>query len=152
MYCPRCAKEFAPETSFCRTCGLSLDGISQIVNGEAETAPEVRSKPNFNMMRIGIGLFILGLVLGLLNAAFRSFGLFPEEYGKVVFLVVVAMGMLCLGAGFIFPKKYYVKKKAKETLSPPTGKLDQLPSADRNIDLVPPMSVTEKTTRDLKRS
>ena len=60
MYCPRCAKEFESGTSYCRTCGLSLDGVAAIVKGEAETEPEMRTAPNGKLMRIGIGTFILG--------------------------------------------------------------------------------------------
>jgi hypothetical protein len=156
MYCPRCAKEFTPDTSYCRTCGLELGPVSELVNGDLATAPEVRSRPNFKLFRIGFGIFILGMVVGLLNGALKGFGLFPDEYGKFVFLSFIAAGMLCLGAGFVFPKKYYVKKKRKEQLGEAetpaltTGKFEGLPSADRNIDIAQPVSITERTTRNLR--
>lgn len=155
-YCPRCASEFTPDTSFCRTCGLELDGVRAIVTGEASTAPDLRSRPNFKMMRIGVGLFILGLVIGLLNGALRGFDWFPQQYGKLVFLLCAAAGMLCLGAGFVFPRKYYVKKDRKDGVKgnnlagPSTGKLDQLSPANTDADLNRPMSVTERTTRNLR--
>ncbi|MBK7934199.1 MAG: hypothetical protein IPK01_12040 [Acidobacteria bacterium] len=111
LYCPRCGKGFASETSFCRTCGLSLDGVSEIVNGEAESAPEMVSRPNFKLMRFGIGLFIFGTVIGLATAAVRDFDLFPQAYGKLVFMAIVAPGLLLLATGFLFPKKQYKKRK-----------------------------------------
>src|SRR5438445_383341 len=102
LYCPRCGKQFSSGTAYCRTCGLSLDGVSKIVTGEAADAPITTSRPNFKVMRIGIGLFILGLAIGLINGAVRDLGLYPDAYGKMVFLALVAVGMLTLGAGFLF--------------------------------------------------
>src|SRR3954468_13993790 len=63
MYCPRCANKFESGTSYCRTCGLSLDQVSAIVSGEKESQPLVKSGPNRDLMRYGIGTFILGLVV-----------------------------------------------------------------------------------------
>lgn len=167
LYCPRCGKQFTEGTSFCRTCGLSLDGVSQIVSGEDESKPVVTRRPNFKLFRIGISLFILGLVIGLINGALKDFELFPQSYGKLVFMLFVAAGMLTLGAGFLFPKKKYTKQKPSSA-SPDTGvKLDTAPLArslntahtsaddivfpkdDREIEKNPAASVTEHTTRNL---
>ncbi len=163
LYCPRCGKGFASETSFCRTCGLSLDGVSEIVNGEAESAPEMVSRPNFKLMRFGIGLFIFGLVIGLLNGALKDFNLFPQAYGKFVFMAMVALGMLMLGAGFLFPKKQYKKQKPSlkgepklrtaplnEQLNPANANDIVFPIDTRELKPVAVGSVTEGTTRNLK--
>lgn len=167
MYCPRCGKQFDLGTSYCRTCGLSLDGVSDIVSGESESEPVVTSRPNFKLFRIGIALFMLGLVIGLINGALKDFELFPQSYGKMVFMLFVAAGMLTLGAGFLFPTKKYTKRKPP-TASPNTGvNLDTAPLADslnaahtrsddivfpkddREFEKVPAASVTEHTTRNL---
>lgn len=162
LYCPRCGKGFASETSFCRTCGLSLDGVSEIVDGEAESAPQMVSRPNFKLMRVGIGLFIFGLVVGLLNGALKDFDLFPQAYGKLVFMAMVALGMLMLGAGFLFPTKHYKKRKPpsksptlgtatpKEQLNPAGLNDIILPINTRELEPVAVGSVTESTTRNLK--
>jgi hypothetical protein len=162
MYCPRCAKEFAPGTAYCRTCGLSLDQVAAIVSGERETEPEVKRGPNRNLMRYGIGFFILGTVIALANAMIKDLGLFPEAIGKYIFMSFVILGMLLIGIGVVFPQKRYVKKKgpaARESdqqTALATAHLDRLPSADRNIDEIAsisntrePESVTEHTTRQL---
>ena len=153
---------FASETSFCRTCGLSLDGVSEIVSGEAESAPEVVSRPNFKLMRFGIGLFIFGLVIGLANGALKDFDLFPQAYGKLVFMVTVALGMLMLGAGFLFPTKQFKKRKpkspseipdtasVKEQLNPASLNDIVFPVDTRELEPVAVGSVTENTTRNLK--
>ena len=164
LYCPRCGKQFTSETSFCRTCGLSLGGVSEIVNGESETAPEMVSRPNFKLMRFGIGLFIFGLVIGLINGALKDFDLFPQAYGKFVFMAMVALGMLMLGAGFLFPTKQYKKRKpasrtqtpdtapSKEKLNPASVSDIIFPIETNELEPVPVGSVTENTTRNLDKN
>lgn len=155
MYCPRCSKQFDPGTSYCRTCGLALDGVSDIVSGQAESEPIVTRRPNFKLFRIGIGVFILGLVIGLINGALKDFELFPQSYGKLIFMLFVAAGMLTLGAGFLFPTKKYSKRKPSELgaskkpqLAEPKHANDIVFPADTR-ELEPVASVTEHTTRDL---
>ncbi len=172
LYCPRCSNQFGDGTSYCRNCGLSLDAVSKIVNGEAANAPEIQTRPNFKLMRLGIGLFILGLVIGLINGALRDFGLYPDSYGKMLFLVIVAAGMLLLGAGFVFPKKTYKKRKALAAdehqaqstpfnTTPLAGELNaasvdadpiQFPTNTPIPENQPVGSVTESTTRQLRQA
>ncbi|MEQ1642724.1 MAG: hypothetical protein ABL959_04695 [Pyrinomonadaceae bacterium] len=162
LYCPRCSNQFSDGTSYCRKCGLSLDAVSKIVTGEAASAPEIQTRPNFKLMRLGIGLFILGLVIGLINGALRDFGLYPDAYGKMLFMVIVAAGMLLLGAGFVFPTKKYKKRKVTEEpeikldTSPLAGQLEaarlnvnEVDSFNNDRENVPVASVTEHTTRNL---
>lgn len=167
LYCPRCGKQLNEGTSYCRTCGLSLDGVSNIVSGESESKPVVTRRPNFKLFRIGIALFILGLVIGLINGALKDFELFPQSYGKLIFMLFVAVGMLTLGAGFLFPTKKYTKRKPSTVSTDPDNKLDtsplagslnearpdldnvQFPKDDREFEKIPVPSVTEHTTRNL---
>lgn len=164
LYCPRCAKAFTTGTSYCRTCGLELGGIVKIVSGDAENAPVTVSRPNFNAIRYGVVLMIIGLVIGLLNGALRDFNLYPDRYGKVVFMVFIALAMLTMGSAFLFPVKRYTKRKNADDDTP--VKLDtaplagELPPADTNEIVFPanlrepvmaePGSVTERTTRHLE--
>src|SRR5690348_9753079 len=140
MYCPRCAKEFESGTSYCRTCGLSLDSVAAIVKGEAETEPEFKTGPNRDLTRFGIGSFILGTVIALGNAMVRDLGLWPYDLGKYVFMLFIMVGMLLIGAGVVFPKKKYIKKKrgpvseSSQEMRLGTSRLDQLPSAERSVD------------------
>jgi hypothetical protein len=164
LYCPRCAKAFTSGTSYCRTCGLELAGIAKIVSGDAENAPVTVSRPNFNAIRYGVVLMIIGLVIGLLNGALRDFNLYPDRYGKVVFLLFIALAMLTMGSAFLFPVKKYKKRKASDPVSPArfdTAPLaGELPPADTNEIVFPanlrePVmadapSVTEHTTRNLE--
>jgi len=168
LYCPRCSNRFSIDTSYCRSCGLSLDDVSKIVTGEAETAPEIQTRPNFKLFRLGMGLFIFGMVIGLINGALKDYELYPNSYGKTLFLVIIAAGMLLLGAGFVFPTKKYKKPKVSEPnivdadveldTSPLAGKLEaarvsandlDFPKDDREPEKIPVGSVTEHTTRNL---
>lgn len=170
LYCPRCGKQFSSETIYCRTCGLSLDGVSEIVSGDAQNAPIATSRPNFKAMRIGVGILIFGLAIGLINGAVRDLGLFPEAYGKMIFLVLVAVGMLTMGAGFVFPTKKYTKRKPSRStnqsdpavgldtaslagqLHSPSASVNDIdfPKDARELDKIAVGSVTEHTTRNLE--
>ncbi len=159
LYCPRCGTQFAELAVYCRTCGLSLAGVSDIVHGEADTAPVVTRRPNFKLFQIGIGLFIFGLVIGLVNGALRDLELFPQMYGKLVFMLLVAAGMLLLGAGFLFPTKRYSKRKDSELRNATTPQLLEQDHAPNNInfpaktrELETIGSVIEHTTRDLEQN
>jgi hypothetical protein len=117
-------------------------------------------------MRIGIGIFIFGMVLGLIHGAVRDLGLFPEAYGKMIFLAVIAAGMLTLGAGFIFPTKKYTKRKPVTSVADTDFSLETAPLTaslaaartnendiafakdDREFEKLPAASVTEHTTRN----
>lgn len=162
LYCPRCSKQFTVETSYCRTCGLSLAAVADLVVGDKDSAPVVTSRPNFKLFRIGIGLFIVGLVIGLINGALKDFQLYPDSYGKLLFMITVAAGMLTLGSGFIFPTKKYSKRKSADATStegPAVAKLDaakfdinvvEFQPKTSKFEKVPVPSVTERTTRNLK--
>lgn len=159
LHCPRCGKLFTVETAFCRTCGLSLGPVVDAVNTDVSDKPLVTSRPNYKTIRIGIGLCILGLVIGILNGALREMDLFPQAYGKAIFMIIFAIGLLLMGAGIIFPTKRYSKPKS---LSPPRPN-DQLPPAQqefadeidlpqrtRELERNQAASVTEHTTRNLE--
>jgi len=137
--------------------------VTAIVKGEAETEPEFKTGPNRDLMRIGMGCFIFGIVIALGNALVRDLGLWPYDLGKYVFLMLVMIGMLLLGVGLVFPKKRYVKKrlgtvpKSKLEKELTTGRFEELPSAERSVDDIvsnvrsrEPDSVIEPTTRQLR--
>lgn len=166
IYCPRCAERANDNVAFCRKCGLPLDEVIAIVSGDAPNSPETTTRPNFNMIRIGVGLFILGTVLGLANVIARDLQLFPDIYGKAIFLSVIIAGLLSIGSSFLFPVKVY--KKRKQSTEPDsrnalnTGPLGaRLPAAEiteaeisvtkeaREKTPASPSSVTENTTRQL---
>ncbi len=103
-------------------------------------------------MRVGMVLFILGLVVALLNAALAGLIGVPEVYGKTFFLLMVAAGMGCLGVGMLVPRR-----RRPKTPSTGTTFVNQL-NAPATTNHLPPIpakefavpSVTEDTTRNLR--
>jgi len=167
MFCPRCAKKSDPNTSFCRTCGLSLDEVRAIVTGESASEPEFRYRPNFKIMQAGIAIFILGMVVALGNAALSTAFGFNKNIGTVIFLTMIAIGMAFLGIGFVFPQKRYAKRRpnfsSKEDIELETSPLSpelaeglelandvEFPKDRRARSHAGMPSVTEHTTRQLK--
>ena len=170
LYCPRCGTHSGNETSYCRICGLSLAGVGEIVNGDAQNAPITSTRPNPKAIRLGIGLFIFSNVLGLTNAMLRDFELFPERYGKVVFLSFLIVGLACIATAFLFPSIKYTKRKYPDstTNSDSATQFDTNPLPDQLLPPSPPDleinipsrvrervrvssgSVTEHTTRQLR--
>jgi hypothetical protein len=157
MYCPKCGLESSDEAVYCRSCGLSLPGVAAIVSG-APSDPLRGLRSQEGIMRLGFGLFLLGLVIALLNAAFSKLLEFPDVYGKTVFLVFIAMGLLVLGAGLFFPSRRSSapgkRRRRVLTGADPTAPLLSVPAAeemrvDVTRDLEPVSSVTEHTTRNL---
>lgn len=116
-------------------------------------------------MRMGLCLFIFGLVIGLANGALRSFNLYPDEWGKAIFLGFVTIGMACLGLGLIVParRKRGPATKQDVTEIKPATTTSQLPAGDletadavfsaptRERVMAQPGSVTESTTRNLQK-
>jgi hypothetical protein len=165
LYCPRCASSFTTGTSFCRSCGLELKGVSEIVKGDASNAPVRVWRPNFNFVRYGVGFMVFGLVLGLIHGILKDFNLYPERYGKAVVLSIVAIAILTMGSAFVFSTTAYKKRKdpdlpeqlesapsARELSAADTSNLADInfPAAAREPVMAEPGSVTEHTTRHLE--
>ena len=112
---------------------------------------------------MGIGLFIFGTVIGLINVVVRDLAMFPELYGKIAFLSIVIAGLLTIGIGFVFPKKHFIKRNRPDLRTDKLGYAPaavELPSAERSVDdlvmphsnnelITEPASVTDRTTRRL---
>jgi len=163
IFCPRCGKPSDGNVSYCRTCGLALDDVGRIVEANVENKPETRTRPNSGLFRLGLGLFILGMVVALINGAVKEIEPWPQSYGKALFLAMIAARLLFLGASIVFPVRTYRKRRPDlktdaDTNSLTTGPLArELPPAEiNNIDPAlrldrhsGPLSVTEGTTRQL---
>ena len=146
---------------------MALEAVSKIVTGDAENAPVATKRPNYAWFRLGLGLFIVGLVIGLANGAIRDLQIYPEVYGKIVFYLFIAAGLLCLGFSMVFPSKKDVKLTGKSSGADVPDRLD---TSQLSNDLLPaghpeseiefpenrrytvgtvPHSVAEHTTRNL---
>src|SRR5215471_6142717 len=150
MYCPNCGKDNSNEQRFCRSCGLNLQAISQLVVGELSRTNSgespiqaVRNEPKRLPSPLTYGLLII--VLGLTIALFGKKVLFEDVVGSIGMLIAL------LGVGLIGLKGIFLMLPESRTPSAsrslPKGELPiKLPAASQ-FGVQP--SVTEQTTRQL---
>lgn len=68
MYCPKCSEaQTSEETRFCSRCGLSLDGLKEMISGEgqmrARRESRVELSPRQRGVRQGVMLMLLSVIL-----------------------------------------------------------------------------------------
>jgi hypothetical protein len=158
MYCPNCGKENAPDQSYCRACGLKLDGVARAV---AEILPSEENAALRRRKRIletlGQGaLYITGMIAlmsFIFAAAFYKLIVFGPEvlfWASAIALAVFAM----LGAGLIGYSKLFLPHAATDDRTDTTDEIASIPTTgklieDRPFEPVP--SVVENTTDLLPR-
>jgi hypothetical protein len=155
MNCPKCGLQTLPDQKFCRSCGASLQMITQplaeqavvarlektpAINFKDETQRANRLTPwGFIIMFIGVAIGVIGKML------------VHEEVVTVVGVLVSLAGMFLTVYPYLSPslRRKYVSTASSQpevlTQSPP-GYLPQ----ESSIEYVP--SVTERTTDLLKNS
>ncbi|MEP6901268.1 MAG: zinc ribbon domain-containing protein [Actinomycetota bacterium] len=153
MFCPNCGAENKSEQNFCRSCGLKLDAISQVVAEQFPTkeyAEFQKRKELFEKLGIfSISSFgLIGIAFLLALVGYYKMILFGAD---VIFLSGLAAFMVfgLLSVFFFnYPKLFMKFDKINPRLSPieqekistPTNKLIE----DKPFEPVP--SVTENST------
>jgi hypothetical protein len=167
MYCPKCGTNTTIEQKFCRSCGINLSPVSEMLaGGELEPAPGSLPDSLINapltpatfyrskMFRIGFLWTWVGLLLVILLGAggdalmhiSQSLGVVSND------LAGLAVVPLLLGAGLIAYS--YFLAKAQSATTPPSAK-QAFPRVKDTIGLPERgtaesvSSVTEQTTYPL---
>jgi len=159
MFCPNCGKENQAEQKFCRSCGLKLDAVVQVVADQfpsEEYAALQRRKRIFE--RLGLGALSIAGLIGLMLLLF-TVGLYklivlgPEVlFGLSIVAVIFFLPLSVFSIGY--PKLFMRFEKVNPQLASldestsiqTTGKLLE----DRFFEPVP--SVTDDTTDLLLRN
>lgn len=152
MYCPNCGKENSADQSYCRSCGLKLNAIAELVAGilPDEERADLRKRKR-TLEKLGLGALSIAGLIALMSfifaAALYKLILFGPE---VLFLAsAIALAVFAiLGAVLIGYSKFFLRPGTTDRsaqvgdASPvnPTGKLIE----DRPFEPVP--SVIEDTT------
>ena len=148
MYCPNCGKENAEETRFCRSCGLGLQTISELlVNERSATESDYSSieivEPEQKRWRNPL---LYGLLMLLFGMAIVMFGKkiaveqLIADLGTLI--AVIGIGLLGFKGVLLIRSQASSSQQAKTLLvgKPTTELPPALPSGE-------PASVTEHTTR-----
>ena len=101
MHCPRCGSRFDEGVRFCRECGLSLSGVTDLVaindpEKEKASGPCDTKTHRGEVAMQGVGLIVFGVILWLVNGGLRSYDLYPEVWGRVVSVFFLVMGIVRL--------------------------------------------------------
>ena len=164
MYCPKCAAQNAEDAKFCRTCGANLSLVPQALTGkfgkqqrrELERRPESSIAHGISTAFMGIGFLVVAFAISLS----RSVG------GQVwwYWMLIPAFSMLGKGASQIYTALQAQKQlqheqylQSQQLMQPSqqgaaqqqarnTGEIHPAPTDD---EYLPPVSVTETTTRHL---
>lgn len=153
MFCPNCGVEDQVDQNYCRSCGLKLDAVSQVVADQFPSAEYAALHRRKRLLeRLGIAALSIAGLIGLMSlifaAALYKLVLFGPE---VLFLAsaVALMIFILLAAVLIGYSKLFLRLEKADLQTallhelPPihtTGKLIE----DRPFEPVP--SVTENTT------
>lgn len=159
MYCPNCGKENSSKQRFCRSCGLSLQAVSQALAVGLPAA--VRDDESLDVLRREQKSWHNPLLYGFLMLAL---GLLVIVLGKKVFAeqLVADIGTLIsvLGVGLLGFRGVMLMQRqsrpatasemlpAAETTAAPTAELTtELQTPPAALNAGEPPSITEHTTR-----
>jgi zinc ribbon protein len=149
MYCPKCAAAVSDEQKYCRSCGLDLQLISQVLDVESGAIESTESEQERRKNRLviwGTITMMSGLMVGCLIPIFLGL---LRGWDSLTSLILVLAGLagLLLFAGIIvlvYSDNLQVIKKSFRPAPLPQGvTTNQLPPIDQSESGV---SVTEHTT------
>ena len=151
MYCPNCGKDNSNEQRFCRSCGLSLQVISQVLGNEpsASESDDIsieiikrEQKKWQNPFMYGFLMLTLGIIIVIFGKTLLGEQLVADIGTVMAFLGIGLLGFkgvsLMLSQSSSSPQSKALPEGEATTKLPPASQFGTLPS------------VTEHTTRHLE--
>jgi zinc-ribbon domain len=145
MYCPSCGNQNSEQQRFCRSCGLRLETISQVVNQELQQIPDFVPErgPGFSWKSIFFsawhyGFFLIGLGLIIISIGTKIVG---EQL-----VADIGSAMSLLGVGLLVSRGILL---LKGTLESRPAQFQQKADTTPLLEQKEPASVAEFTTRHL---
>jgi hypothetical protein len=156
MYCPNCSTESQVEQKFCRSCGMELTGVVELIRGQAdiETAD---CKVSF-FQRRHRAMLVLGTILMLAALLFgSSVKILSKEHIQIAgeftpYLMVFNLLLLFVGMGLICLPFLLMMSSSPRAGKPVGKKAEATFKLDRHLLPEEPASVTEQTTEFLRAS
>ena len=154
MVCPKCGLQVVPEQKFCRSCGASLQAITQrlpesltLADGERRSVVNITSEQISRTNK----LMLWGMIILFVGAATGVIGkmLMHDQMVALVGVLVSLAGMFVAAYSSLVPPrtKNYSSLSSTPGLQTPSQPPKSLPE-ERPIEYVP--SITERTTDLLK--
>ncbi|MFL6374895.1 MAG: hypothetical protein ACJ73D_09530 [Pyrinomonadaceae bacterium] len=145
MYCPTCAAEVNPALSFCNQCGARL-------GPEAES--RVLPASTYNLLvggAIGIPLFGLGMVIGLIAALKNGMGFRDDFIFAMAFMTFLLLAIAEVGCFVMLLSRSRMPKasKAQKEGARQLGDAPLRGLGGPTFEPRPVGSVTDHTTRTL---
>ncbi|MDQ3252707.1 MAG: zinc ribbon domain-containing protein [Acidobacteriota bacterium] len=151
MYCPNCGKENSNEQRFCRSCGLSLQMISQMLVNELSATESDDSSIEIikreerrwqNPLMYGFLMLTLGIIIVIFGKTILGEQLIADIGTVMAFLGIGLLGFkgvsLMLSQSSSSPQSKALSEGEPMTRLPPASRTGELPS------------ITEHTTHHLE--
>lgn len=160
MFCPRCSAQNKEEQKFCRQCGLSLSSVRLALSGKVDEATAAISK---NVDRIAGGALTLSIfaLVALASSFISGFSAAINlTLGLLIAGPMIYRGLKQAGRTIkLLDPKEQPSEKIKELPVSPTPEqpsnsaaaLASVPDTDRMMSTLPPASIAEQTTLNLKQ-
>lgn len=157
MYCPNCSTEASTEQKFCRSCGMELQAVSQLIAGQSElqrpaelSSPDKPARDRRNKLAMyGTMIVMSSLVVGSLLLVFAGLNKFYPGMSDLIPLVLGVSGVLLFsGAALIVYSTFLPKESTSSNPSMPESRAQKGATTKQQINLLPEtlMSVTDHTT------
>lgn len=173
MHCPRCGhQQNSDEIRFCAKCGLEISGVKELLAPELRQTKAERKREINKAQRQGFSMILFGLVVILILAILRDFFTVPKALFAASVLIFMVGGMIRMVSPFIFGGSNQKESKGDslENNELETRRLSGNNLSDKSLseaefrppvnfgeqiydtnELVSPLSITENTTRNLKK-
>jgi len=155
MHCPRCGTNATVGQQFCRSCGLNLEKVAEILGNEpAEPSSLVDERARLRARALkfeqwgGIaGLITFGLILLLMIIVVFSQMIMK---GRAMLIPGLLLILLAIGASVMGFFQTYSKSLKEKLANPPLPRANELPGSDSTKELEayrePVPTVTDRTT------
>ena len=157
MYCPNCSIEAKVDQKFCRSCGMELTGVSELIKGQTGLETAAACKAPF-VQRHHRVMLILGTILMLLAVLFgSSLKILSKEHIQIAgeftpYLMVFNLLILCVGIGLICLPFLLAMTHTTRDRRPINKRAEATFKLDPDLLSGEPASVTEQTTDFLRDS
>lgn len=157
MYCPNCSSKSSTDQKFCRSCGMELQAVANLVAAQTGIARPDQPKESYFQGRRR-AMFISGLILMFGGVAVgSSLKVLGKEHIQVAgdftpYLMVITLLIVFFGMGLICYPFLNMTSPNRRSPLPASPKPEPTDRLESRLLTEEPSSVTEQTTEFLEAS